>query len=66
MSSDIWIDLPELHTGQIQAYEVMGRFNAWRCGRRWGKTTAAVTISVDAALKGWPIGWFRSGTSIPS
>lgn len=52
------IALPELHPGQVAAYESPGRFKAIRCGRRWGKTKFATTLAMDTALKSWPVGWF--------
>src|SRR5271157_1740385 len=51
--------LRDFHPGQVRAWETPGRFLACRCGRRWGKTDFAVSISADAAaVKQQQIGWF--------
>jgi len=50
--------LPTFHTRQAEIYRQRGRFNTVRCGRRWGKTLAMVTIACDAAAKGRRVGLF--------
>jgi hypothetical protein len=57
---EITVNLPTLHARQVEAFHAHcdNRFLALRCGRRWGKTAFDTTLSVDAALKGWPVGWF--------
>lgn len=52
------IYLPTLHPGQVKAYMTPGRFKVIRCGRRWGKTDLAKTITGDGVAKGQSIGWF--------
>jgi hypothetical protein len=54
------LQLPDLHPGQLRAYEVFrnNRFVVGRCGRRWGKTDFGKTIACDGAAKGQIIGWF--------
>jgi hypothetical protein len=52
------IVLPELHSGQVDAFNLPGRFKALRCGRRWGKTQFLKTIACDFAAKGAQVGWF--------
>jgi hypothetical protein len=52
------IVLPDLHSGQIDAFLLPGRFKALRCGRRWGKTQFLKTIACDFAAKGAQVGWF--------
>lgn len=52
------ITLPTLHAGQIAVYNARGRFNAVRCGRRWGKDVLQNTIAGDGASKGKKIGLF--------
>jgi phage terminase large subunit-like protein len=52
------IVLPSLHEGQIDAFNLPGRFKALRCGRRWGKTQFLKTIACDFAAKGAQVGWF--------
>jgi hypothetical protein len=51
---------PSLHAGQIAALRQIkrGRFNALRCGRRWGKTQLAEALAADAALLGQNVGYF--------
>jgi hypothetical protein len=65
------VQLPVLHDDQVRAFYVRqderggewdqnagGRFMAGRCGRRWGKTVYGETWICDAAIKGFPTGWF--------
>jgi hypothetical protein len=52
------VDLPELHPGQIDAFNLPARFKALRCGRRWGKTAFLKAIACDFATKGALVGWF--------
>jgi hypothetical protein len=61
---DYNIQLPTLYgdatTGQIGAYNAFrkNRRLAVRCGRRWGKTDLGKVLGADAAIKGYPVGWF--------
>ena len=57
---NIEVVLPTFHPGQERAFKfyLANRFVAMRCGRRWGKTQFGVALSVDRALKGYPVGWF--------
>lgn len=70
----ITVKLPTLHPGQVTAYKLKedarggswdqnsgGRFKAFRCGRRWGKTDFGKTWIGDGATKGFPMGWFAPG-----
>jgi hypothetical protein len=52
------IQLPTLHSGQVNIYKERSRLNAVRCGRRWGKTKQMVTMGGDAAAKGRKVGLF--------
>ena len=52
------VKLPDLHEGQIKAWEGLTRYSAIRCGRRWGKTKFGTTIAADGTVKGQEIGWF--------
>jgi hypothetical protein len=49
-----------LHSGEIEAAAVAQahRFSAWKCGRRFGKTSTLVTLAIDAALCGQAVGYF--------
>src|SRR6516225_3144701 len=58
ISDDKVISLPALHSGQVDAFLLPGRFKALRCGRRWGKTQFLKTIACDFAAKGCQVGWF--------
>lgn len=64
MMKEIPVELPKLYgtstTGQIGAYNVFrkNRRTAVRCGRRWGKTDMGKVLAADAAIKGYPVGWF--------
>jgi hypothetical protein len=57
-SSDYLVSLPNLHPGQVEAFNLPARFRALRCGRRWGKTAFLKTIACDFAAKGAQVGWF--------
>lgn len=57
---DLTISLPTLTERQIEAHR---RFREVKAAllerpRRWGKTTLAQTISVDAVVRGKRVGWF--------
>lgn len=52
------IVFPRFHTAQRHLYDNRTIFDVWRCGRRFGKTTALEVIAGDEALKGKKIGWF--------
>lgn len=52
------VRLPTLHPGQVAAFNQGWRFLAMRCGRRWGKTSYAVTLACDTAAKKQPVGFF--------
>lgn len=44
----IKIDYP--HDGQLEIYQDADRYNAVRCGRRWGKTKLMVIMAAQAAI----------------
>lgn len=52
------IALPTFHAGQVRAWNKRTRFQALRCGRRWGKTKYLSAIGSDGALKKQSIGIF--------
>jgi len=54
------------HEGQLKAWNQRSRFNALRCGRRWGKTLLGGTIAAQTAAKGWPFGIFAPDYKIIS
>lgn len=56
--STVRLKLPSLHAGQTGVYLSAERFNAVRCGRRFGKDVLQNTIAADAALKGRMAGLF--------
>lgn len=60
------LKLPDLHPGQISAYNVPGNRTIVRCGRRWGKTEFGKTLAVDEAARGEPVGWFAPDYKISS
>jgi len=59
----VQISLPRFHDGQRALYRRMaapnsgGRY-AWRCGRRFGKTTELETIGAYRAINRKAVGWF--------
>ncbi|MBR8168998.1 hypothetical protein KDX27_14860 [Burkholderia cenocepacia] len=62
----IEISLPTLHSGQMAAWNKRKRFNALRCGRRWGKTQMAIAIAGTQATHGEYIGIFAPDYKIMS
>ena len=64
--SRIEIALPTLHTGQLSAWRKRGRFNALRCGRRWGKTQMLISIAGSRATHGEYMGIFAPDYKIMS
>lgn len=52
------VALPIFHPRQAEIFWDQARYNAVRCGRRWGKTKQMVTLAADAALKGKKVGLF--------
>ena len=54
----IEVVLPTLHAGQVKIWNERGKFNAVRCGRRFGKTKMLVTSGGNAAVKGRKAGIF--------
>ena len=52
------IQLPTLHSGQVEAYHSLTEYSALRCGRRFGKTDLLGTIGLDAVCKGQKVGYF--------
>ena len=55
---DVEIALPQLHADQMRVWRAKGRFNAVRCGRRWGKTIMLAVIAARSALRGQQVGIF--------
>jgi hypothetical protein len=57
-----------LHAGQIDALRQLkrGRFNALRCGRRFGKTQLAEALIADAVLLGRNAGYFAPTYALTS
>lgn len=66
MAPHYQLKLPDLHPGQVGAYDVPGNRIIVRCGRRWGKTEFGKTLAVDEAAKGQPVGWFAPDYKISS
>jgi len=52
------VSLPLLHPGQQEIYRNRGRFNAMRCGRRFGKTKLLEVLAANFAAKGRKVGVF--------
>lgn len=52
------VKIPTFHAGQKYIYRRRGKRNAVRCGRRFGKTKAIVTLSSNALLKHKKVGIF--------
>jgi len=58
LDTTITVDLPVLHSDQVKAFNLPGRFKVVRCGRRWGKTVFGETVAADNVIKGRYIGYF--------
>lgn len=56
--SSVTIVLPTLHSGQVDIYRDRSRFNACRCGRRFGKDEMMITMAADLAARGLGAGLF--------
>lgn len=52
------VNLPFFHTGQVKAYQNRTRYQALRCGRRWGKTDYFKILAGDCVAKGRNVGIF--------
>lgn len=52
------IKLSKLHSGQQNLYDQRKRFNATRCGRRWGKTRFMEWLAAREAINGMSVGIF--------
>ena len=57
-----------MHSGEIEAAVVAQahRFTAWKCGRRFGKTSAMIALAMDAALCGQAVGYFSPAYKLSS
>lgn len=64
--SSLEIYLPSFHAGQREIWRSRSRFNAVRCGRRWGKTQMAVAIAGTDAAQGRYAGIFAPDYKIMS
>lgn len=52
MVQELRIRAPQLHVGQSKIYREAAKFNAVRCGRRWGKTKMMVALAANAGARG--------------
>lgn len=52
------IKFPPFHAAQKIIYNKRTRRTVWRCGRRFGKTTAIEVLAADEAVKGKKVGIF--------
>ncbi len=52
------VALVPLHPAQQMIKDNASRFNAIRCGRRFGKDVLLQELLIDAALKSKPVAWF--------
>ena len=52
------IHFPKFHAAQKDIYRTRTGRDVWRCGRRFGKTTAIEVLAADEAIKGLKIGIF--------
>jgi len=47
-----------LHASQLEVLSSLARFSVLEIGRRWGKTTFAQQLSIDAIIAKQCVGWF--------
>lgn len=64
--TDFLVPLPVMHAGQRAALKLPGKRRIIRCGRRWGKTACGITLAIDAAARGEPVGIFGPDYKITS
>jgi len=50
VSRKVNIELPTPHDGQLAVFEGRDRFNAVRCGRRWGKTQMLIMLASNGSI----------------
>jgi predicted phage terminase large subunit-like protein len=50
--------LRRLHAAQRRIKREARRFNVIDCGRQFGKSTLAIDLAIEGALRGWPVGYF--------
>ncbi len=62
----IEVVLPTLHSDQVKAFRLEGKYKAIRCGRRWGKSELAKVVVCNAAIRGQSVGWFTPDYKIQS
>ena len=55
---EIQILLNKLHDSQQEIVRTKRRFNILKCGRRFGKTELMIDIVCNAALDGFPCGYW--------
>lgn len=58
------LTIPTFHAEQAKIYRNRGRFNALRCGRRFGKTDFFKTVIGDRVAKGKTVGYFAPNYKI--
>jgi phage terminase large subunit-like protein len=58
MTNSDTIHLQKFHADQSRIYKNRARFSVWRCGRRYGKTTALENIASNWGAHGDLTGWF--------
>jgi len=54
----VLLPLLALHPAQLAIKRNAARFNAIRCGRRFGKDVLLQDVLIEPALHGQPVGWF--------
>jgi hypothetical protein len=58
LSAPADVILPEMHMGQRDAFYARTRYQAMRCGRRWGKTDYSKILTGDRIIQGQNVGIF--------
>lgn len=58
MEKRVKIKVPKLHKSQKEVVAASSRFNVLDIGRRWGKTTLAIRLSMDTMIAGGSVGYF--------
>lgn len=57
-SGEVTIEFQKFHAAQKQMYKTRTKREAWRCGRRFGKTTLLENANGNWAVNGLKCGWF--------
>jgi hypothetical protein len=55
----VTLTLPRLHDAQNIVKRERKRYNVINCGRRFGKTTLGIDLTIKPIMAGYPVGWYN-------